>query len=69
MMWNKCTILSPVPDQNVLVINKKFKDFIPIKCYYEEETNEYISLESIALVPVSCTHWSEMPNYFNREKS
>jgi len=53
--------LMPNDDETVLVKNIKVK-MLPIKAYYETESNQFFSLESIALCPLNITHYMYIPD-------
>ncbi len=62
MKWINIKDGKPKDDQNVFVINNKVL-MLPIKAYYCEEWDEFMSLENGDGTnhPLSVTHWMTMP--------
>lgn len=50
----------PESDLTCLVINSKV-DMLPIKAYWDVESEEFFSLESDGCTPISVTHYMPIP--------
>lgn len=53
---------TPKEDEIVLVINENV-DMLPIKAYWNEETKEFLSVDTMYLMPIAVTHWIKMPKF------
>ena len=62
MQWINIKEKCPSDDEAVLVTNIRVK-MLPTKAYYDEESKEFLDIESLGLTPLSITHWMPLPDY------
>jgi len=56
------TVDDPVPrdDRNILAANRNVSD-VPFLAYYDEDSGEFLALDTMKATALSITHWAELP--------
>lgn len=61
MKWISVKKELPNDDETVLGANETLRQYLPVFCYYEEETEYFYSISDGHALPLIITHWMKIP--------